>query len=50
MSVQVAMTSPNIPPVQMSLLTLDLTDKCCKLRRQTTRQAIRTLNILPRQN
>ena len=42
---QVAATSSNIPLVWMSLLTLALTDKCCKLpRAETTRQAIQTRN------
>ena len=51
MSIQVATTSPNIPPVWMSLLTLALTDKCFELHSQTTRQAIQTLNVLlPCQN
>ena len=50
MSAQVATTAPNIPPVQMSLLTRALTDKCFELRRQTTRQAIQIISMLPCQN
>ena len=42
--------SSNIPLVQMSLLTLALTDKCFELRNQTTRQAIRTPITLPCEN
>ena len=44
------MSFSNNPIVQMSLLTLALTDKCFELQNQTTRQVIRTLNMLPCEN
>ena len=47
MPARVATTSPNIPPVRMSLLMQALTDKMLRVGEEATRQAIRTPNMLP---